>query len=344
MKISLKNKPSSYFSNSPGIVLACMFIITVLLVIVGASQKEVAIIDDAEKKEVITYKGTIREVLEQNEIELNSKDKISPGLESIVKDGTNICIKRAVPLTVAIDGSVLHFLSSEDTIHDVLAAEGISYGKIDKIYPEEDTIISKDLQVRVVRVTEREITEKQEIAFQKEIKEMSEWERGVDKTLTEGSNGEKVKTIKITYEDGVEKIREIMEEKITKPPVNNLVAVGTLDSIVVSRGDTIKFDKMIVMKATSYTDDIASTGQIGGTTYTGTKPRRNSDGGKWSTVAVDPRVIPLGTKLWVEGYGYAIAEDIGGAVKGNIIDLFFTNGTSEYERWSTHKTRVYILT
>lgn len=343
MKISLKNKPLAYFSNSPGIAVVCMFIIMVSLVIVGASQKEVTILDGSMKMDIVTYMTTVRDVLEQNKIELNPKDKISPSLEAVIADGTKINIKRAVPVTVVMDGKEVWLLSAEDTVEDMLAAEEISYGKIDKVYPSTDTIVSKDMMVKIVRVTEKEIIEKHTLAYTKEIQEMPEWERGVEKVLRNGSDGEKETTIKITYEDGVESKREVVAENITKPAVSNIVAVGTLDWRPVGRGETINFERMIVMKATSYTDDIGCTGKIGGNTATGTKPTRHSDGSKWSTVAVDPRVIPLGTKLWVEGYGYAIAEDVGGAVKGNIIDLFFTNGTAEYENWHTHYVRVYIL-
>lgn len=343
MRISFKNRIKGYFSSHPGFMATCMLIIAVSMVLIGASQKEVTIIDDGNRKEVITYKGTVGEVLEQNGILLSSKDKIEPSLDTFASNGLNISIKRAVPVKVAIDGKELQLTSAEDTVEDMLAAEGITYGEMDKVYPEPDTILYSNMEVKVVRVTEKEITEEQKIAFSKEVKEMPEWERGIEKAIRSGSDGEKQTTIKITYEDGVEVKREVVGEKIIKPAINSLLAVGTLDWRTVSRGETIQFKKMMVMKATSYTDDIACTGKIGGNTATGVKPRRNSDGSKWSTVAVDPKVIPLGTRLWIEGYGYAIAEDIGGAVKGNIIDLFFTNGTAEYERWSTRKVRVYIL-
>jgi len=343
MKISLKNKQSAYFSNNPVTVVACMFLIIISLVIMGASQKDVIILDDQGKSQVMTYKGIVRDVLMQNKIVLNPKDKVSPDLECVIKDGTKIYIRRAVPVTVAIDGKELVFLSAEETIEDMLSAEGVTYEEKDKVYPELDTAISKDMTIKVVRVTEKEIIEKQTLAYSTEIKDMSDWEVGVEKHLRDGEDGEKVTSIKLTYEDGVEKKREVVEEKVTKPAISKLLAVGTLDTRLVSRGETIQFKKMLVMKATSYTDDIACTGKIGGNTATGTKPRRISGGGKWSTVAVDPRVIPLGTKLWVEGYGFAVAEDVGGAVNGSIIDLFFTGGTDEYLSWNTHNTRVYIL-
>lgn len=343
MKISLKNKPLAYFSNTPVIIAAFMFILVTTLVIVGACQKRVTIFDNMNKKEMVTFKGTIRDVLEQNKIELNSKDKISPGLKSPVEDGMKIYIRRAVPVKVAIDGKNMEFLSAEETVEDMLAAEGIKYSNIDRVYPELDTAVSTDMVVRVVRVTEKEITQKQTLSYADEIKEMPSWEKGIEKTLRKGSSGESISTIKITYEDGVEKSREVVNQKVTKVPLSHLIAVGTLDWRTVSRGETIQFKRMIYMKATSYTDDVACTGKIGGHTATGTVPRRNSNGSRWSSVAVDPSVIPLGSKLWIEGYGFAIAEDVGGAVRGNIIDLFFTGGTEEYRHWYTHGVKVYIL-
>ena len=62
----------------------------------------------------------------------------------------------------------------------------------------------------------------------------------------------------------------------------------------------------------------------------------------YSTIAVDPSVIPLGTKVYVEGYGYAIAADTGGAIKGNRVDLFF-NTEAEASNWGVRNLDVYIL-
>ncbi|MDI6619806.1 MAG: ubiquitin-like domain-containing protein [Clostridiales bacterium] len=347
MKIVLKNKPLACFSNNRVITGLCVsvaiLIVSAVLIMVGASQKAVAIYENDGKKDVVTFKGTVKDVLKENKIQLNQKDKVSPFLKSAVKDGMKIVIKRAVPVKVFIDGKELQFLSAAETVEDLLISEGIKVSEKDKVYPDTNTIVSGNLSVKIVRVTEKEITQKQNIAYVKEIKEMPEWERGVEKVLRNGSNGEKMTTIKITYEDGVEKKREIVGEKINKPALSNLIAVGTLDWRPASRGETIKFNRVITMKATSYSDTIECTGKVGGNTATGVKPRRYSDGSKWSTAAVDPNVIPLGSRLWIEGYGYAIAEDVGGAVKGNIIDLFFDSSSSEYTKWRTHYVKVYIL-
>ena len=84
----------------------------------------------------------------------------------------------------------------------------------------------------------------------------------------------------------------------------------------------------ITFEATAYT-------WTGYRTATGTWPSRG-------TVAVDPEVIPLGTKIWVEGYGEAVALDTGGAIKGNIIDVYLAT-ESECWQWGRRMVEVRIL-
>ena len=94
------------------------------------------------------------------------------------------------------------------------------------------------------------------------------------------------------------------------------------------------YSQVLVMNATSYTDDPSENGGYS-TTRLGTPLR-------YGVVAVDPRVIPLGTKLYIEGYGYAVAEDTGGAIKGNRIDLCFTN-KAQANAFGRKNVKVYIL-
>lgn len=90
--------------------------------------------------------------------------------------------------------------------------------------------------------------------------------------------------------------------------------------------------KKMKVEATAYSGD--------GVTATGAKTKREPDGE--STIAVDPSVIPLGSKVYVENYGYAIAADTGGAIKGNIIDLFM-DSESECIKWGRRKVNLYII-
>ena len=90
--------------------------------------------------------------------------------------------------------------------------------------------------------------------------------------------------------------------------------------------------KTLTMESTAYYGH--------GITASGLKPVRNPDG--ISTIAVDPDVIPLGTKVYVSGYGLAIAADTGGAIKGNIIDVFL-NTHEECISWGRRQVTVQIL-
>lgn len=84
----------------------------------------------------------------------------------------------------------------------------------------------------------------------------------------------------------------------------------------------------------------AYTAGAGSMTSSGMAVKRNPNG--LSTVAVDPNVIPLGSSLYIEGYGYAIAADTGSAIKGNIIDVYFDNSSDCYN-WGRQTVKVIVL-
>ncbi|MGN7477062.1 LysM peptidoglycan-binding domain-containing protein [Solibacillus silvestris] len=94
--------------------------------------------------------------------------------------------------------------------------------------------------------------------------------------------------------------------------------------------------KTMTVEATAYT---AYCEGCSGTTANGTNLRANPN---LKVIAVDPQIIPLGTKVWVEGYGEAIAADTGGAIKGNKIDVFIPNLDGAYE-WGRRTVTIKIL-
>ena len=150
---------------------------------------------------------------------------------------------------------------------------------------------------------------------------------------------------RVVYENGKEISRKLIGETIKKQPVQKIVAMGALSVYTPSRGVKVPYTSSIRMRSTAYTANYADTGKDPGDAYfgitaSGTVAKRNE--GNYSSVAVDPRVIPLGTRLYVEGYGYAVAEDTGGAIKGNRIDLFF-DSSSEVDSWGVKWINVYVV-
>ena len=104
----------------------------------------------------------------------------------------------------------------------------------------------------------------------------------------------------------------------------------------VSRSESSSVVKEFYVNSTAYTAYCAG---CSGITKTGINLRSNPH---LKVIAVDPRVIPLGTKVYVEGYGYAIAGDTGSAIKGNKIDVFFPSKSQAYN-WGRKKVKIKIL-
>lgn len=336
-----------FLPESPVVITVAVLTIAVLLISAARFSKDITIVADGETIEVSTYRAKVGDALKAAKIQVGRKDKITPAIESAVTDNMTITLKRAVPIRISVDGRVLQLSSAEKSVSDMLKTEGIILNEKDKISPELTANITKDLNIKITRVEEKLVTSSEKIPYRTISQQNSNMEKGSIKVLHNGEDGEKEVTTKITYEDGKEVAREKVGEEIKKSAVNKIVAVGTLSWLASSRdGSKVYYTNRIRMKATSYTANFQCTGKNPGDpgfgiTATGTRAKRNPDG--YSTVAVDPDFIPLGTKLYIEGYGYAIAEDVGGGVNGRIIDLYFEPGTNEFRKWFTHYVNVYIV-
>ena len=341
----LKNMYKNYFSIGPKAVLVVMLSLMVVTAGVQAAQKTIVVSIDGKETKIVTFRKTFKDVLSDNSIVLGPKDKITPSIDTKLKKNDRIDIKKAVNVTVAVDGQEKKILTTEDTVYKMFNDEGIIVKDTDRVVPSRNIQISDGLNVVVTRIESKIISESVDLDFSTVVKNDDEAITGSKKVLQEGEKGERVITTEFVYEDGKEVERTVVNDVVTKKPVQRIVSVGTLAVLNLSRGGQVAYKNSIKMKATAYTSNFASTGKSPGDkgfgrTATGTIAKRNPDG--YSSIAVDPRVIPLGTKLYIEGYGYGIAEDTGGAIKGNIIDVYLN---SEYEcrQWGVRTVNVYIV-
>ena len=185
--------------------------------------------------------------------------------------------------------------------------------------------------------------------FKTVIKKDKDTLKSKSEVLQKGIKGEKNITLAVIYENGKEVTRKIIKEMIVKQPQNKIISQGTMIPITLSRGESLKtYAKSLNAQSTSTSSktlNVKATAYWafnGANTYTssGRKAVRDSNG--YSTIAVDPNIIPMGTKLYVEGYGYAIAADKGSGVKGKFIDVFF-NTREEAIKWGVKYLKVKIL-
>jgi uncharacterized protein YabE (DUF348 family) len=333
-----------------------LFVATALIVSVLAGyslfsflEKDVTINDNGQYIDVKTMAGTVEEVLEQNGVTIASDDYISMALdEKLQTEKINeINIKRAVPVNVIADGSKTVLMTWRDTVGEALENSPVKPSGLDRLdnVSTEDKII-KDMTIKITRVQEQIVTETEAIPFETVKKENDRLNSGSVRTVKEGVAGELEKQYKVVTEDGTQVLKELVKETLLASPISAIVEFGTVLNHTTSRGDVLRYEEVLSMRATAYTASFKDTGKNPGDPGFGIT--RTGIRAKKGVIAVDPRVIPLGTRVYVEvagstpDYGYAVAADTGGAIKGNLIDLYYD--TQDFvDHWGVKKVKVYIL-
>ncbi len=195
--------------------------------------------------------------------------------------------------------------------------------------PDAATEVDVEDRLRVYYRTVRE-----EVPYDVIRRADSSQERGAQQVARRGATGSKEITVVDTYLDGKLVSSDQVGERILQPPVTEVVTYGTMDTA--SRGgQTFRFRRALYLRATAYTAGKESNPVGDGYTATGVPARRG-------IVAVDPSVLPLNTRLYVEGYGYAVAADTGGAIKGLRIDLCM-DSLQEALDFGIRQVKVYVL-
>jgi 3D (Asp-Asp-Asp) domain-containing protein len=182
--------------------------------------------------------------------------------------------------------------------------------------------------VRLVQTCERTIAVRERVPYDIRYVPEQSAARGQVVVWKSGTGGVRERKFRLLYEDGTLVSRILVSDSLLEPPAGDALAVGKS----IYRGGAMN---EFYMEATAYSPTVQETDGDPWTTASGMKSGQG-------VVAVDPKVIPLGSKLYVEGYGYAIAGDTGGAIKGDRIDVFFY-APDETARWGRRWVRVFVL-
>lgn len=336
-----KNYLKRSFSNGPKakIMLGLVIAVCCIAILLVSMRKTIKIDVDGNEKTFVTYKGTVKGALKEQGIELAQKDKVQPALESKISKDDTISVKKAVQVKVVISGEERIISTAEDTIGDMLLAEadnfkedGIEYKESDIVNPNKDTAITSDMDIQVVKVQEEEVQEVENIPFETEQTVDYNKINSYREVTQAGVAGKKEVVYRVTKHDDeiIAKVK-VSETPVSEPQIEKVTVGGAVQKTSRS-GEVYLSKKTLYLQATAYTG--------GGKTATGKSVVYNPNG--ISTIAVDPRVIPLGSLVEVSGYGLAIASDTGGAIKGNIIDVYF-NTQRECTNWGRkHNVEVNI--
>ncbi len=282
---------------------------------------------------------TVGQALADAAVELHLADRIKPDLTAPIAPNLRIEVQQSIPINVDVDGRTLRTRTLRTTLGDVLADLGVTLVGEDYTQPSLDTPVQADTTVKVVRVREDILIEQESIPY--ETVRLADPEMELDtSTEREGENGVQQKRTVIRYENGQEVSRVTDPDFIVlQTPVNKEFRYGT--NVVIRTLDTptgpIEYWRKVRAYATSYsaaTSGTPRTAKWYGITATGLPMSKG-------LVAVDPSVIKLGTKLYVEGYGVGLAADTGSGVRGRWVDLGYDDDNLQGWWWWVD---VYLLT
>lgn len=316
---------------------------------------DVLIYDEGKLTKIVTVSGTVGDAIEKSGIKLKEGDKLSIGKKVPITENTKLDIYRAFTVTLVCDGREQKIRTTDCTVKELLSKAGVRLNEDDIVSLKLSKELKKNTKLRVKRVTYEEVKKTVDVDYETTVKyDDSMYEEQVY-VKREGKKGKQIKYYKKKYIDGKYDSKELIKTEITKEPVSKVVVWGSKPSLyggnvakrVISdltppykidmdeNNRPVKYKKKIVGKATAYcTGTVTSTG------------RRAQEG----VVAVDPREIPYGSKLYIVSsdnryvYGYAIAGDTGGFIynSNTVVDLYI-NGYSACKQFGRRTVEIYIL-
>lgn len=218
---------------------------------------------------------------------------------------------------ILVDGRTIE-VPADTTVREALAEARITLGPEDETVPGLDASLPEDGVVRVKRVTFKETTAEVKIPYRTVVRAATAKKRPYHPTvIQEGRVGLKRVTYRTRLVDGVEQSRTPVSEQVVREAVAQVV-VSRKPQLLGSRG-AYTGKRTLSVLATAYDPGKGSCGKhANGVTCNGKRAG-------YGIIAVDPKVVPLGSKLFVPGYGYGIAADVGSAIRGNRIDLGYNS-------------------
>ncbi|EAC6948328.1 DUF348 domain-containing protein [Listeria monocytogenes] len=310
--------------------------------------RQITINDNGTKKDVWSTKANVADLLKDENITTRPQDVLNVALDTKLKNGLEVNINRAIQLSLQNGAKKDTVWTTKTKVSDLLAEKNIKLDQDDRVSPAKDSNLKEKMTVEVTYVNSKAEKKNEQVKFETVYKEDDSLNKGVEKVVQEGKNGKKVVEYKVTFENGKEKKRDVIKENVTSNKTDKVVVRGTKEKVVATPVSNVS-----TSSATSSSSSSASSTPSGGKTYK-MESTAYSGGGTTAygiilsanpglkVIAVDPRIIPLGSKVWVEGYGEAIAGDTGGAIKGNIVDVYFPNESQCYS-WGRRMVTVKVL-
>lgn len=296
-------------------------------------------IDNCGEEQTISLaKGTVEEVLNRTGITLAENQSVTPSLNTVITGDMNIYVYNSKNIKLTTNGTEMTVKAPEGTVENALNILGYEITDDDILNVDKNAQIEDDMKITLKKVTYVDEKSTKKISYKTVEKDSDDIMTGESEVSQKGVDGEKEVTKRCKYIDGKYDSTKVIDEKVTKEPVDKIVLNGTKRGTTTdSSGAPVSYSYMVSGSGTAYT---AAPGAL---TATGVPVY---EGG----VAVNPAIIPYGSKLYIEAadgshvYGYATAVDTGGALMDGsaIVDLFYFS-YDDCVSFGRRDVNVYVL-
>lgn len=285
---------------------------------------------------VFSTRPTVGAALVALGAEYDEYDIVLPAPDTPLTGGLHVFVERAITVELTVGARKPADVHTQaETVAGLLDEEGVKLSEGDSVTPKPSTALSDGMSISVTLVREKTEVEETPIPFRTIYRDDPSLAEGQSGVVQFGVDGYVVREYAVVYENGEEVSRELLSEVVVEPDYEIIVQGTAVVAAAVAAPSAPSGDpncaRTLTVWATWYT--AASAGGYG-ITATGTTVQKG-------TVAVDPSVIPLGTRMYIPGYGHGIAEDTGGAIIGNIIDLGY--GPNDVWDWGSRYVDICIL-
>lgn len=337
-----------------------MVLVLALVLLFANSEKAKTVYEitlDDNTYTVESDSAEMEDVFNQAGLELSASDCVDTQ-ENEKTDTVQVSVTHKQYVTVTCDGAAVSVLTDEgETVAQVIDRLNIKMGKHDLISKELDATVDSGDSIVINRVTITYKKKTESIPFQKTRKADLSMARGTEAITQAGKEGKTVYTYELKSIDGGKPTSTLVKTKTTDP-VTQVTSYGTrvpapaLSGLSQSRDYITNIDdeQNTITTVSGNTYHVRKTLTCSATAYTAHAGARTATGRKAQVgvIAVDPRVIPYGSRMYIQTsngsmlYGIAVAGDCGGAIKGNTIDLYF-NSLSQCYSFGRRSCTVYVL-
>ncbi|UQZ34222.1 hypothetical protein C2I18_12185 [Paenibacillus sp. PK3_47] len=352
-------------------VVSIVIALLILLYVHGQGNKVINLVIDGKVLTLETREALLSDVLAKEQITVQPHDKVSIGLGDEIQDGDRVVITRAQAISLTVDGATKTLYTTEKSLGDAITKLGYSLEGNDKIFPSLDTAVSSGMEAKIVRITKQKVERTVSLPFRVIKTADPSLYVGDNRVAQAGKPGAIVQHIEKIYQDGElvsmsmvgKEVETVTKDKIiavgTKPVPKPVVVAATTSkpkttskttakaattaksakaaktsNVVHKAGVDFQYKKMI--KNVSMTAYSSEEPGIGTRTASGTRVTEGR------TIAVDPNVIPIGWWVYIEGLGFRRAEDTGGAIKGNKVDVYY-DSLSHARNFGRKSRTVYVI-